>query len=658
MKHFSSMSVAAILLVGALAAAGSVSLIRPTAHPHQDEGMNFWEGAARGLVRVTMVDVTYERGDHTVTAPVGVRVDNAADVPVVIPEEALLMNPHPARAPPDPAGTTQDAVLPVHTIPAGGSVLFSFGEEVLRGFLDGPPWWCSEEFQFTQADVEFRVGGETLPFALRPLLADEYYDGTDANTQADFWRYMREHATVVVGKDPLWTAIDASPGQRIPVTLAATNLAIYTFEDGIAVDVNVTDGVLEDDIPAGWAVEEGSYSTMPDEVAVHDDGSMTIRWVVDLPAALESDSDDPTFPTDYETVTRSYVLVSPQLSPGRVELPRARSDMNADGEADAHSAPALVDAVLAGAPIADAGGPYEGIEGDTIVLSAIGSTDPEGDPLQYRWDFTNDGTFDTDWSSDPIADARYTDDFVGVAAVEVTDGTHVSRDFASVRIDNAAPEIRSLLAFIQAAFRLEVAGERWHDVRLTMTIGAETLASLEVIREPGSPSAQAAETDVLTWSLDEVAALTIEYTPLDDRVNGRPPGDNPVWLHILFPDGRDLRIAHNFNTQHPSTWVWTYDDLTAFFLREGITFRAGLYDAGSDDLTTEWDFGDGATDTRTYFNDGIGPDGPESQGGIAPFHPYATAVHGYRGPGTYVVVLTVRDDDGGVAEIRRTWDLR
>jgi len=61
MKHFSSMSVAAILLVGALAAAGSVSLIRPTAHPHQDEGMNFWEGAARGLVRVTMVDLPGDR---------------------------------------------------------------------------------------------------------------------------------------------------------------------------------------------------------------------------------------------------------------------------------------------------------------------------------------------------------------------------------------------------------------------------------------------------------------------------------------------------------------------------------------------------------------------------------------------------------------------
>ena len=109
------------------------------------------------------------------------------------------MSPHPLEPPPDPLRTTQDAVLTVQTIPAGGSLLFSYGEEILRGFLPHPAWWCSEEFQFTQADIAYRIGGETLPFALRPVAANEHYDGLDNNTQIDVWTYLRSNATVVVG---------------------------------------------------------------------------------------------------------------------------------------------------------------------------------------------------------------------------------------------------------------------------------------------------------------------------------------------------------------------------------------------------------------------------------------------------------------------------
>ena len=650
MRVFSPTSATLILLVGAVVVAGSLQLGRPGPPRDPPAGMDFWEAAGRGLVTVTVVNETYERGGTTVTSPVGIRVNNLADVPVVVSEEAVLMSPHPlASPPPDPLRTTQDAVLNVQTIPAGASILYSYGEEILRGFVEPPAWWCSEEFQFTQADVSFRVGGETLPYALRPLLANKHYEDPDHSTQADFWTYLRSHPTVVVGKEPLWTQIDGGAGQRIHVIIDATNIAVYAYDDAFTGNVNVTRGALEDDVPVGWTVEEGSYSTPPDLVVNHDNGSRTLRWSVDLPAALESESENPQYPSAYESVTRSYTLVSPVLDPGRVELPRARSDTDGDGTADAASAIPIVDVEAAGSPHADAGGPYRGREGDTVRLDASGSTDPEGDSLQFRWDFTNDGVFDTAWSSGATAEARYTDDFSGVAVVEVSDGTHVASTRAAVTIMNEALEIRRLDAVAQAAFRIEMAGEKWHDLSFTVASDAGVLASFYLVRNPGSPNAQSATTEVLTLSLGEKVFATLAYTPEDDPVDGRPNGDNPAWIVVLLPDGQEFRISHNFNTQHETTWTWTNVDLAAFFLRTGVTFRAGLQDAGSDDLLTDWVFGDGGSTTQAFYNDGVGPDPPQSQGGIAPFDVAAVAVHGYASSGPFVVTLIVRDDDGGRA---------
>ncbi len=643
------MSGALLLLVGVVVVASFGPMLRSPVRPDSPASMSFWEAAGRGLVTVTVVNETYERNGETVTRPVGIQVNNAAGVPVEVSEEALLRSPHPLGPPMDPSHTTQDAVLSVQTIPAGGFINYSYGEEVLQGFLDSPAWWCSEEFQFTQADVPFRIGGETLPFALRDVVAKEHYKNGDNNTQVDVWTYLRTHAAVVVGKEPLWTQLDGGAGQPIDVTIEATNIAVFTFEDGITADVNVTHGFIEDDVPAGWSVEEGSYSIPPDEIVNHDDGSRTLRWFVDLPAALESDSNDPMDPTPYENETRSYTLVSPALDAGVIELPRARSDIDSDGSADAVSAPPVVEVPSTGAPIADAGGPYSGREGGTVHLDASGSSDPEGNPLQFRWDLTGDGTFDTGWSPSATVDAGYTDDFSGAAVVEVTDGSHVASASAAVTIANVDPEIRRIDAVAQAGFRIEMAGEKWHDLNFTLSSGAGVVASMDLVRNPGGPRTQAATTDVLTFSLTEHPSATLVYTPLDDPVNGRPSGDNPAWVILILPNGQERRMSHNFNTQHPDTWTWMAGDLAATLLRTGVTFRSGLHDAGSDDLVATWDLGDGTSAVQTFYNDGSGPDPAQSQGGTAPFDVAAVLVHGYATEGLFVVRLTLEDDDGGLA---------
>jgi len=108
------------------------------------------------------------------------------------------------------------------------------------------------------------------------------------------------------------------------------------------------------------------------------------------------------------------------------------------------------------APFADAGGPYKTTEGAAILFDAGNSSDPNGDPILFRWDIDSDGTWETEWSDDPTTSYTWYDNFcfhdqnsypvihddtVCVAQLEVTDEIYTSGDVALVIISNVAPTV-------------------------------------------------------------------------------------------------------------------------------------------------------------------------------------------------------------------------
>ncbi|UCD14082.1 MAG: PKD domain-containing protein [Thermoplasmatales archaeon] len=55
-------------------------------------------------------------------------------------------------------------------------------------------------------------------------------------------------------------------------------------------------------------------------------------------------------------------------------------------------------------PVANITGPSMGYVNETLIFYANESYDPDGNITGYRWDFNNDGLFDTDWGTDVIID--------------------------------------------------------------------------------------------------------------------------------------------------------------------------------------------------------------------------------------------------------------
>jgi VCBS repeat-containing protein len=248
------------------------------------------------------------------------------------------------------------------------------------------------------------------------------------------------------------------------------------------------------------------------------------------------------------------------------------------------------------APVANVAGPYTSEEGTPITFDASLSSDIDMDELQYRWDFNNDGIWDTDYSVEPRATYAWNDDYSGVIVVEVSDGKLADGATASVTVIDVSPQF-SLTVTPSPSNEGEVVTLEYnifdpgHD--------GYTLTKIDW----GDDIADNSSTHIYT----DNGAYTITSTFTEDN------GGATV---------RTVSVIQNISNIAPT--VYAGQNRTA---DEGATvsFSGGFSDPGADDHTVEWNFGDGNTLLGNL-----------------------TTTHTYGDNGVYTVTLTITDDDGGV----------
>ncbi len=571
-------------------------------------------------------------------------ISNTGTIDFVIDEFAVIMSPNPYEGGPEnPTGDrwAQDGALTNGSVTSGSYIEYNYGDYVVGGSKSPPPWWCTEDSEFTAPNVDISLTGEILPFDLwdyvnNPDGTQVYYDrhgrlAMISLTQANIWNYLRDNAAPVIGKTPMWKSIPNLPTE-VDISIAVTNIGFK----------GASNVVVKDKLPSDYQYKSGSASPSPASIIVNPDNSTDLTWNLgSMRGAIQTDDRDP---TDYAHAFITYTFKTPELFPDdRIFLPRALVDKNNDGAMDAHSEEPLLETYFVNRDPVAIAEDIKILEGETANLNGSSSYDPDepyGDSIvSYEWDLDGDGNPD---KYGPLVSQEYGDDGIYAITLTVTDSHGASSSTTvTVTVYNVAPTIVPLLDTTinegnAAIFDASATDPGSDDLTFTWEFELGPTITNVYYNDGSGPDPDPSPGGTYPFSIKD----TVEHTYSDD-------GKYTITLTVEDDDGNSTSSTANVTVNNVAPTV------TLFIPSSGdegfsINFSADATDPGSDDLTFEWQFSYGPTITNIYYNDGVGPDAIKSPWGVYPFNASDVVTHTYGDDYDYTINLVVTDDDGGM----------
>ena len=283
-------------------------------------------------------------------------------------------------------------------------------------------------------------------------------------------------------------------------------------------------------------------------------------------------------------------------------------------------------------PTADADGPYEVLEGSTVLLVGSGSFDVDVplQPLTHSWDLDDNGSFET--SGESVDFFGVDGPALQVVTIEVCDHLNCDTESSSVTVLNVAPTVSvgdnvtldegSL--FARSGTFTDPGADTWV---ATVDWGDGTPVEPITLSPPVGPALPGTFDMEHTYADNDVYTVTVTVTDDDDGV------------------GSDSFVV-TVNNVAPTVDAGADDTVDEGTLYPYVaTFTDPGFDCApcgtAEDFTATIDWGDGTGTEPLTIDETAGSPGTLTQG-------TASGSHTFADNGVYTVTVTVTDDDGGV----------
>lgn len=299
-------------------------------------------------------------------------------------------------------------------------------------------------------------------------------------------------------------------------------------------------------------------------------------------------------------------------------------------------------------PVADANGPYTVSEGGIVSLDGSGSSDPDGDPLTFEWDFDGDNIFGETGAAAGRGDEVGVSPTFSAAGLDgpsslsvglrvTDDGGLSNQTTAAINITNVAPEIAPLL----------LSSRSINEGQSVTVTGSFTDPALGVPTETFSGTALWNDGVSTSLTISGGTFSTMRSFPDDHPATGTAFDLFTVDVTITDDDGgSDTETSPVLTVNNVAPEITGVSNSTPITDKavegEVVTINGAFTDVGVLDTHTavvDWD--DGTAPETITVTQGSG------SGTYSGSHSYASG-------GIYTITVTIIDDDTGTDTVTTT----